>query len=339
MSTNGNEIKTLVNQMQVQNNNLQEQSLKIKEFSNTIPSKADLPTVPTAGGLFGLFGYSVTGTDLNSVTKKISSQIITQNKTIKNIITEFEDVYTTLTTLNTSYIQKIMLALSAADEANNKAVESLKKLSFQQQQIQESHYNVEQMVRQQQQLIKVLTNFKEKIDRIEHLNDIDGLYEKSSVIQQNLNALAKGQENLQLSMSEANEGINENFIHISENLEDISNDIINLENDDKELQLTLKDTNIQLEELDLKFENSVSDFQIFKEEITDINANVKQRFNEAVEKQNRVNADNVDTVKELKKDLARITSETNTQKKIIYVLGLIVVILFVMTVLMIMRVI
>lgn len=155
---------------------------ELKAFSKKLPKEAELPSVPVTGGLFGWFNYDVTGSDLNRLTESIQDKMIEQNKVLVRTIQEFSTIYDTFSALDKEYIQGILLSLKAAEEANAKALKGIEGVEINQNEIK-------QMINQQKQVIKVLQNFKEKIERIEHLTDVDTIFAFYSTMQENVTAI------------------------------------------------------------------------------------------------------------------------------------------------------
>lgn len=154
----------------------------LKAFSEDLPKEAELPSVPVTGGLFGWFNYDVTGSDLNRLTESIQDKMIDQNKVLVRTIQEFNTIYETFSALDKEYIQGILLSLKAAEEANEKALKGIKGVEVNQTEIT-------QMINQQKHVIQVLQNFKEKIDRIEHLTDVDTIFATYSTMQEHVTAI------------------------------------------------------------------------------------------------------------------------------------------------------
>jgi hypothetical protein len=155
---------------------------KIKAFSENLPKEIDLPIVPNSGGLFGWFEYSVTGEDLNGLTKSIQDKMIEQNKAIVSMIQEFNTIYETFSSLDKDYLQRFLLSLKAAGEANAKALKGIEG-------VKENQKETKQIINQQKQIIEVLKNFKEKIEKIEHLADIDEIFADISTAQNDIKTI------------------------------------------------------------------------------------------------------------------------------------------------------
>ena len=168
---------------------------ELKAFSEKLPEEAELPSVPLSGGLFGLFNYDVTGSDLNRLTESIQDKMIEQNKVLVRTIQEFNTIYDTFSALDQEYIQGILVSLKAAEEANAKALKGIKG-------VQENQNEINQLINQQKQVIQVLKNFKEKIEKIEHLADVDNIFDVYSTMQGNVKAIEEKVETQQLRLAD-----------------------------------------------------------------------------------------------------------------------------------------
>lgn len=164
---------------------------ELKEFSTQIPEQTNLPTVPTEGGLFGLFNHNVTGEELNNLTENIQGRMIEQNKAVVKIIQEFNKIYDTFSYLDKIYVQEILITLNAAVKANEKANASLEKLTVQQNKIKYNQQDIKQVINQQKQIIQVLKNFKERLEKLKHLTDVDKIYNSCLNIQTKIDTLEK----------------------------------------------------------------------------------------------------------------------------------------------------
>src|SRR5699024_892792 len=145
------------------NNQFDLQKNKLKKFSKQLPENTELPVVPDSGGLFGLFSYDVKGEDLNRLTDKIQDKMIEQNKLLVKVGKEYHMIYYTLSALDKEYITGIINSLTAAEKANEKALEGIKG-------VRDNQQNIEKIINQQKQVINVLKNFKENIEKIKHIN-------------------------------------------------------------------------------------------------------------------------------------------------------------------------
>lgn len=163
---------------------------KLKAFSEKLPKQSDLPTVPTSGGLFNMFSYHVKGSDLNDLTNKIQDHIIRQNQVLVRTIKEFNTIYDTFNALDKEYIQGILVSLKAAEEANAKALKGIEG-------VRQNQHEIRQIIEQQKQVIQVLRTFKEDLEQLHHLKDIDEIYDDISIMQNDMQYLSEQLTNTQ----------------------------------------------------------------------------------------------------------------------------------------------
>ncbi|PIH60242.1 hypothetical protein [Paenibacillus sp. LK1] len=171
--------KELTGALTNKTNIFNEKKNRLKAFSKSFPNSESLPSVPTSKGLFGLFDYKVTGSDLNSLTEKIQDKMIKQNQILVKTIQEFNTIYDTFSALDKEYIRGILISLKSAEEANAKALKGING-------VKENQIEITQIIEQQKQVIQVLKKFKEKIEKIEHLTDVDTIFGELSTMQSNL---------------------------------------------------------------------------------------------------------------------------------------------------------
>lgn len=184
---NNQEIEIMTTRSNVFNENKN----KLKEFSENLPKESELPSVPYSGGLFGLFNYDVTGSDLNRLTESIQDKMIEQNKVLVRTIQEFNTIYDTFSALDKEYIQGILVSLKAAEEANTKALKGIEGVRVNQNEIN-------QIINQQKQVIQVLKKFKERIEKIEHLAEVDKIFNDVSTMQSNVKVIETKVKDLEL---------------------------------------------------------------------------------------------------------------------------------------------
>lgn len=141
----------------------------LRQFTERFNKQIELSRVPTDGGLFNLGNHKVTGGELNGITSQIQSYLISINELSQGIIDEFGEVYKAFEALDKDYIGGILLAIKAAEEVSIKEREDRTKIKKNQERLEKA--------------VAALSLFKEKIDRLEHLTDIDkawALIEKQS---------------------------------------------------------------------------------------------------------------------------------------------------------------
>lgn len=292
---------------------------KIQEFSQKLPKEIDLPTVPNSGGLFGLFDYKVTGAELNKLTSGIQDKMIEQNKVIISIIKEFDTVYKIFAALDKDYLQRFLLSLKAAEEANRKAIDGIVGVQINQNKIEQITDELKQIVdkqkqslNEQKQIIGVLKNFKKKIDKIEHLSDVDKIFEVISKMQSNFKAIERRiveQEHVVTNL------INEMKVALSSQL-DFQNDLHDLKEDQVlEFERIKQLITIQNEEIlkieTISTENKIN-IQKLAEKIDYDNSEFDLKFESTINEltKSKVNIENA--IKEINVDMEKKVDSINT---------------------------
>jgi len=104
--------------IQISKRNFELSKKKIQSLANNAPSIEQLPTLETEGGLFNWF--------MNQITGIINRSFIKSNGEIIKLYGQFKEVYNTFESLDKEYIQGIITAVEAADEASQQALEANK---------------------------------------------------------------------------------------------------------------------------------------------------------------------------------------------------------------------
>lgn len=154
----------------------------IKEFSLLKPKKLELLKVEEDGGLFGLFDHNVTGKELNELTIQIQGYFKQYNDLNIKFIQQFGEVYKAFESLDKGYIDGILTAVKSAEKASMQAIDAQK--------------GINKTIEIQKKTIAVLSNFKEELEKINHLEDVDYIWENQERIERKLQNLASFDEEL-----------------------------------------------------------------------------------------------------------------------------------------------
>ena len=144
----------------------------LQKFAEEHHETTDLMKVPADGGLFGWFDHKVTGDELNSLTSQIQNQLVRINKVHQGVLTELVQVYKALDALDNDYIAAIVDSIKATEEVNKKA--------------KKNRQDIEGSVANQEKMIEVLKGFKKKLEKLEHLTDVDKAWKMLSEQQEAL---------------------------------------------------------------------------------------------------------------------------------------------------------
>lgn len=168
-----NEVPTLV----IEEHDFQDAMSSIKKYSEQTREEVGLSKVPNNGGLFNLVNHKVTGEELNEITSQIQNYLIHLNELGQGLVEEFVQVYKAFESLDKDYIAGIVTSIKAAEAVSKRE--------------QEDRKDIKRMIVQHEQSVKVLRKFKEDIDKLKHLTDIDeawNMLEKQTALSNELSA-------------------------------------------------------------------------------------------------------------------------------------------------------
>ena len=225
---------------------------QLKIFSEQTRTNPELSKVDSTGGLFGWFDRKVTADELNELTTQIQGYLIDLNTLNSDFIKQIGGVYQTFEALDKDYMQGIVIAVKGVEKNTNeikkaqkdieKAIAAQKKIievlskfkerlekykhlediddiweGFKKTQkdvkdIGEDVSNAVSIAKNSAQDIKSLSKFKEKLDKINHIKDIDKLWEdlqsaKKSlpIIEKQINDIENALRDCVDSLSDLNE--------------------------------------------------------------------------------------------------------------------------------------
>lgn len=171
---------------------------QLKKFSEQTTADLDLKKVDTSKGVGEWFGewlkgggigtdHKVTGAELNELTKQIQKHLSHINDMHYKLIQEFGQVYNALEALDKDYIQAILIAVKSAQKANEE--------------VKVAQGDIEKTIALQKKTIKVLEQFKEKIDKYKHLSDVDKMWQAVQTQQYAITTLEKYVKEITVSVS------------------------------------------------------------------------------------------------------------------------------------------
>lgn len=158
---------------------------QLKVFSEQTPTDLELRKVEISGGFLGLGDHKVTGYELNSLTTQIQEYLIDFNSLHTKLIKEFGQVYNALEALDKDYIQAILIAIKAAEKANNE--------------VKVAQGDIANTIELQKKTINVLKQFKEKIESYEHIGDVDKLWDTYLKIREEISSINSDIKNINVS--------------------------------------------------------------------------------------------------------------------------------------------
>ncbi|WP_339259806.1 hypothetical protein [Lysinibacillus sp. FSL K6-3209] len=177
-----------MNKLVIQTHNFEKAKNQLKEFSLTKPEELALKEVEINGGLFNWFDHKVTGQELNDLTNQIQGYLVKFNTLNTKFIKEFGEVYNALEALDKEYIQAILISIKAAEKASKEA--------------KDAQQDINKTIEVQKQTITVLKKFKEKLDKYEHLENVDEVWKDTQRFGKELKFINKQIDNIKQTSEE-----------------------------------------------------------------------------------------------------------------------------------------
>lgn len=147
----------------INKHDFQEAKNSIKIITENKSKELKLIKVDYSGGLFNQFDHWVTGSEFNTLTSQIQDSWIHTNKIIQGILDTFLEVYKSFEYLDKDYISGILTAIKSAEEVSKKE--------------QQDRKDIRNIIENIEVHVQVLKKFKEDIDQLKHINDIDKLWD------------------------------------------------------------------------------------------------------------------------------------------------------------------
>lgn len=96
---------------------------------------------------------------------------------------EIAVIYDTFSALRCMF-KEILIAINTAFRAIEEVKSTNERISEQQKDASATQQDIKQVINQQKQIIQVLRNFKEKLEKLEHLYDIDKTFNEVQLFKQ-----------------------------------------------------------------------------------------------------------------------------------------------------------
>jgi hypothetical protein len=243
--------------------NFEESNSRLQTFSKKIPNNYRLSKVPETT-FFGLMDSNVTGESLNKVVDHFQKRSFETNTYLISIIEEFKTIYNTFDHLDKEYIKKIIIAIESAAESSKQADKNYRLIEDLVSKLQSKFSNVKSEFELISKNVKTVTGASEKINEIEHLEDIDAIYSqafknKSSIgkINEELREIIDNQHSLKLDLIERLRMSSDfSLKNIKESSSKLTQDLETIKSEQNDLKIDI------LERIDVKNQNS---FKILNE--------------------------------------------------------------------------
>lgn len=199
---------------------------RLKELSEREETDLDFKKVDTSKDIGEWFSdfftgmgigtkHMVTGSELNELSNKIQDVVINLNNKDKKNSDEIIEVYNALVAVDKDYIQVFKIQLEGIKEAQECSQKALN--------------DIQKLVEDQRKGLVFLKNFKSKIEAIEHLYDIDNMWDYCQKWQETISILSGSIERMMSCSNENTQDIKNLKETISVAKEQTS-DLLNLVN-------------------------------------------------------------------------------------------------------------
>ena len=259
------------------NNQFMTQRDQLEAFSKEIPATTTLPTASNDSMWAWTGRDRVTSADVNKLARAIQDGMIQQNKYIVKIIREFEVVYNTFNSLDKEYVQEIVKSFNAAVEAHEKANQNILRLNKQQQDIEKGQQDIKGIINTLEKMVSVLKDFKEKLEKLRHLVDVDVIFSDVEENQKQLNSVIQLASKQKAHMEQLSQDVNTKMIQFDQKhskvLAELKSDVEkNAQKIEKQHQIMLSmlnDATTQLrEEMNQKFYLMLAEACVVSQKIT-----------------------------------------------------------------------
>lgn len=222
-------------------NNLLIQSHRFETHINQLKSLIDnsevdtkLPTVDTSGGLFGWFDYNVTGKDFNNLTEKLGNILIGINNNQLNSLDQIKEIYETLTVLDKDYMASIRIAIKTLEDNDQKIKAAQKDIQATQKDMELVQKDIKQSINLHARMGEKLQEFKVRLEKNSHLDDIDIIWDKCIDFQKDIAKIKTDLKNEKAKSKKA-----EKNSHL-EDIDEMWNKCICFEKNIDEIKIALK---------------------------------------------------------------------------------------------------
>ena len=225
-----------MDEIEIKKHNFELAKNRLKEFSEKKEAEIAIQKVETAGGFLWLGDHKVTGDEFNDRMEVIQRYLIDINITNNKTIKEFGEIYNALDALDKDYMTSIIASVKAIEKTSNDVRIQQGVLQKHADELQEQHNKlnthqgeIDKIVDNIKKTVNVLKLFKEKIDGLKHLTDIDRIWSDCQIIRQNCQTIRQEMrvvfDSFSMSIKAANESNQKNI----KKLEELRNALITSE--------------------------------------------------------------------------------------------------------------
>ena len=164
------ELRSNKNEIVIKKHKFLKAKENIKKFSNELPKVVELNKFETSGTILGFTDHNVTGDEMNNFVAELQ-KIIAFDKSIDiKIIDKFNEVYLALEALDSEYVPAILTAIKSTEESSFQAKEASN-------QALKAQSDIKKVIEQLKRHIEILRTFKDKIEKLEHIYEIDDIWD------------------------------------------------------------------------------------------------------------------------------------------------------------------
>ena len=146
----------------INTHNFEEAKDSLKKYADQTSTRISISNVSAKG--FMNIPHNVKGDEFNKIISEIQSRLIDINKLNQGFVDEFCEIYKAFESLDKDYIAGIVGSIQAAEKVSREE--------------QKDRADIKAVVSNLQKTTEVLKNFKNDLEKIKHLMDIDAAYDK-----------------------------------------------------------------------------------------------------------------------------------------------------------------
>ena len=136
---------------------------KMEKFVEIKEETLKIDEVAIPGGFLGLGSHKVTGEEFNNRVEAIGNNLIALNNADIAMKRQFREIYKALDSLDKEYIHAILTNIKSIERTSEG--------------VQNAQERIGKIVSGQEKTLRILNNFKGKLDELEHLKEIDIIWE------------------------------------------------------------------------------------------------------------------------------------------------------------------
>lgn len=152
--------------LDIKEHDFQEAKDSLRRYTQQNRADISLDRVASSGGLFNLGTHKVEGEELNKVVSQIQDYLIDLNKLAQGLVGEFGQVYKAFESLDKDYIAGIVGSIKAAEKVSEEE--------------QKDRIDIKRIIAEHEKSVKVLKKFKEDIEKLKHITDVDKAWDMIS---------------------------------------------------------------------------------------------------------------------------------------------------------------